>query len=101
VQRANEQVGINIIVATGLYTFNEIPHLFHYRSPGTILDGPELMTEMFVNDIRHGMASSRTGPASRPRSISAAHQTGRPWSSSTAKATRPLAAQVEPHPHHR
>jgi len=40
VQRANEQVDINIIVATGLYTFDEIPHLFHYRSPGTILDGP-------------------------------------------------------------
>lgn len=35
---------INIIVATGLYTFDEIPHFFHYRGPGAILDGPELMT---------------------------------------------------------
>ncbi len=43
-QRVNEQVDINIIVATGLYTFDEIPHFFHYRGPGTILDGPELMT---------------------------------------------------------
>ena len=51
VQRVNEQVDINIIVATGLYTFEEIPHFFHYRGPGAILDGPELMTEMFVNDI--------------------------------------------------
>jgi phosphotriesterase-related protein len=49
--------GLNIIVATWLYTFDEIPHFFHYRSPGTILDGPELMTELFVNDIWHGMAA--------------------------------------------
>ena len=51
---------INIIVATGLYTFEEIPHFFHYRGPGTILDGPELMTEMFVNDI-HNPARYFTG----------------------------------------
>jgi phosphotriesterase-related protein len=44
VQRVNEQVDINIIVATGLYTFDEIPHFFHYRGPDAILDGPELMT---------------------------------------------------------
>ena len=45
-QRVNEQVDINIIVATGLYTFDEIPHFFHYRGPGAILDGPELMTAL-------------------------------------------------------
>jgi len=39
VQRVNEQVDINTIVATGLYTFDEIPHFFHYRGPGTNLDG--------------------------------------------------------------
>ena len=38
-QRVNEQVDINTIVATGLYTFDEIPHFFHYRGPGTNLDG--------------------------------------------------------------
>jgi len=37
VQRVNEQVDIDIIVATGLYTFDEIPHVFHYRGPGAIL----------------------------------------------------------------
>ncbi|MGI8677326.1 MAG: phosphotriesterase family protein [Jatrophihabitans sp.] len=58
VQRVNEQVDINIVVATGLYTFDEIPHYFHYRGPGTILDGPELMTEMFVRDIREGIGGT-------------------------------------------
>jgi phosphotriesterase-related protein len=60
VLRVNEQVDINIIVATGLYAFDEIPHFFHYRGPGTVLDGPELMTEMFVNDI-HSPARYFTG----------------------------------------
>jgi predicted metal-dependent phosphotriesterase family hydrolase len=41
VQRANEPVDINIIVATGLHTFDEIPHLFHYRSPGYFTGGQE------------------------------------------------------------
>ena len=63
VQRVNEQVDINIIVATGLYTLDEIPHFFHYRGPGAILDGPELMTEMFVNDIRHGIGGTEVRAA--------------------------------------
>ena len=57
------EVDINIIVATRLYTFDEIPHFFHYRGPGTILDGPELMTEMFVNDIRHGIGGTEVRAA--------------------------------------
>ena len=58
VQRVNAQVDINIVAATGLYTFDEIPHYFIYRGPGTILDGPEPMTEMFVNDIRNGIGGT-------------------------------------------
>lgn len=63
VQRVNEQVDINIVVATGLYTFDEIPHYFHYRGPGTILDGPELMTDMFVRDIREGIGGTEVRAA--------------------------------------
>jgi predicted metal-dependent phosphotriesterase family hydrolase len=62
-QRINDQVDINIIVAAGLYTFDEIPHFYHHRGPGTILDGPELMTEMFVNDIRHGIGGTEVRAA--------------------------------------
>ena len=58
VQRVNADVEINIIVATGLYTFDEIPHFFHYRGPDTLLGGPEPMTELFVHDIREGIGDT-------------------------------------------
>jgi phosphotriesterase-related protein len=58
VARINAEVDINIVVATGLYTFDEIPHFFHYRGPDTLLGGPELMTEMFVRDIREGIGDT-------------------------------------------
>ncbi|HEX3289447.1 MAG TPA: phosphotriesterase-related protein [Mycobacterium sp.] len=49
---------INIVVATGLYTYNDVPLYFSLRGPGTLLDGPEIMTEMFVGDIRDGIADT-------------------------------------------
>lgn len=58
IQQVNAEVDINIIPATGLYTFDQIPHFFHYRGPGTLLGGPELMTEMFVRDIREGISGT-------------------------------------------
>lgn len=58
IQRVNEEVAINVVAATGLYTFDEIPHFFHYRGPGTLLGGPEMMTELFVRDIREGIGDT-------------------------------------------
>lgn len=58
VQRINAEVDINIIPATGLYTFDEIPHFFHYRGPDTLLGGPEPMVEMFVRDIHEGIGDT-------------------------------------------
>lgn len=58
IQRIAEQTQLNIVVATGLYTYNDVPHYFHFRGPGTLLDGPELMTEMFVRDITEGIADT-------------------------------------------
>ncbi|WP_051400120.1 phosphotriesterase family protein [Haloechinothrix halophila] len=55
IQEVNREADINIVAAAGLYTFDEIPHFFHYRGPGTLLGGPEPMTEMFVRDIQHGI----------------------------------------------
>lgn len=49
---------LNIIAATGLYTFDELPHHFEYRRPGTILEGPELMADLFIRDIREGIADT-------------------------------------------
>ncbi len=40
IQRVAAETKINIIVATGLYTYNDIPFYFHYQGPGTPFDGP-------------------------------------------------------------
>lgn len=58
IQRVNAEVDLNIVVATGLYTFDEIPHFFHYRGPGTMLGGSDPMTEMFVRDLREGIGET-------------------------------------------
>jgi len=49
---------INIVVATGVYTYNEVPMFFHFRGPGTILGGPEPMTDLFVREIREGIGDT-------------------------------------------
>jgi len=46
-----DQVGLNIVVATGLYTFDVLPHYFGSRSE-------DVMTSMFVRDIEKGIADT-------------------------------------------
>lgn len=58
IKRVAEQTPINIVVATGVYTYNDIPFYFQYQGPGTTLGGPEIMTEMFVRDIEQGIADT-------------------------------------------
>ncbi len=58
IQRIASQTPLHIIVATGIYTYNEIPFFFHFQGPGTILGGPELMADMFVRDIERGIADT-------------------------------------------
>lgn len=58
IQRVAAQVDITIVVATGLYTYADLPHFFAYRGPGTPGGGPDLLTEMFVRDIRDGIGET-------------------------------------------
>ncbi|MEE2031247.1 phosphotriesterase family protein [Rhodococcus chondri] len=58
IQRIADRTDINILVATGLYTYNELPFQFHYVGPGLLFDAPEPLTELFVRDIREGIADS-------------------------------------------
>ncbi|MEP6661135.1 MAG: phosphotriesterase-related protein [Acidimicrobiales bacterium] len=58
IQRVNAETDLNIIVATGLYTYNDVPHYFHFRGPGRLFDVPELLTEMFVHDVKDGIAET-------------------------------------------
>lgn len=58
IQTIARQTSINIIVATGIYTYNDVPLYFHLRGPGTALGGPELMVDMFVQDIEKGIGET-------------------------------------------
>lgn len=105
IARIAEATELNIVVATGLYTYNDIPMTFHFRGPGTALDGDEPMAEMFVRDIEKGIADTgikaailkcaTDEPGVTPgvervlRAVAAAHrQTGVPISTHTHAATR-------------
>ena len=58
IQRIAEQTALNIVVATGLYTFNDIPQQFHYSGPGLLFDNPEPLTALFVRDLTEGIADT-------------------------------------------
>ncbi|WP_415394867.1 phosphotriesterase [Rhodococcus globerulus] len=58
IARINEQVDLNIIVATGIYTYNDIPFQFHHTGPGLLFDVREPMVDLFVKDIREGIAGT-------------------------------------------
>ncbi|WP_265447457.1 phosphotriesterase family protein [Flexivirga meconopsidis] len=56
--RVNAEVDLNIIPATGLYTYNELPFVFSLTGPGTMLGGDEPMTPLFVRDLTEGIADT-------------------------------------------
>lgn len=56
IERIATQTDINIIVATGVYTYNDVPMFFHFSGPETPLGEP--MVEMFVRDITTGIAGT-------------------------------------------
>ncbi|MFY9607397.1 MAG: phosphotriesterase-related protein [Blastocatellia bacterium] len=58
IKRIAAATELNIVVATGVYTYNDVPMYFHFQGPGTTLGGPEMMTDMFVKDIEEGIADT-------------------------------------------
>ena len=58
ISRIAAETDLNIIVATGVYTYNDVPMYFHFQGPGTELGGPELMLDMFIRDIEEGIAGT-------------------------------------------
>ena len=58
IQDINQGVDINIVAATGLYTYNDLPFWFHYRFPGTGTGGGDPMADLFVRDITQGIAGT-------------------------------------------
>jgi len=63
IQRIAERVPeLNIIAATGCYTYDHVPFFFHYRGPALSAaagaDVPDPMVDMFVGDITEGIADT-------------------------------------------
>jgi phosphotriesterase-related protein len=105
VVRVAAETDLQIIVATGVYTFNDLPTHFHYLGPGALFGGDETMTDMFVRDIEVGIADTGVKaavlkcatdePGVTPgvervlRAVAAAHRrTGVPISTHTHAGTR-------------
>jgi phosphotriesterase-related protein len=59
VQRVAELTSVNIVAATGLYTYDTLPPYFGNRGPGSLFGGPDRLAEFFVRDIVEGVG--RTG----------------------------------------
>ena len=105
IERVAAATDINIVVATGVYTYNDVPMYFHFTGPGGALGDGEPMVDMFVRDIEHGIADTGVKaailkcatdePGVTPgvervlRAVSKAHRlTGVPISTHTHAATR-------------
>jgi phosphotriesterase-related protein len=52
------RVDINIVVATGVYTYDSVPKYFRIRGPVMGLDLPDPMVDMFIRDINEGIADT-------------------------------------------
>ncbi len=105
IERIAAATELNIVVATGVYTYNDVPMFFHFTGPGTELNGPETMTDLFVRDIEQGIADTgikaailkcatdepgvTAGVERVLRAVAQAHRrTGVPISTHTHAATR-------------
>ncbi len=55
-RRAAGGAAVNVIVATGLYTYNELPHYFHNRDA-------DVMADLFVKDITEGIQGTNVKAA--------------------------------------
>jgi len=58
IQRVNEQVDLNIVVATGVYTYESVPNFFRFRGPALDPSWPDPMVDLFVRDLTVGIAGT-------------------------------------------
>src|SRR3954451_21526955 len=61
IEKIARQVDLNIVVATGVYTYDTVPFYFHFRGPALGLAEP--MVEMFVRDLTQGIPGTSTRAA--------------------------------------
>jgi phosphotriesterase-related protein len=58
IQRVAARTDINIIVATGLYTYGDVPFYFRYRTADGQSASADPLTAMFVSDLTDGIAGT-------------------------------------------
>lgn len=62
VRRVADRVPLHIVVATGFYTYNDLPHYFDYRTAAMRAGSVDLLDEFFLVDIDKGIAGSGVKP---------------------------------------
>ncbi len=72
IRRACESSDLNIVLATGLYTYDVLPRPWHFVGPGTLLDGEEPLDELMRGDLRDGIEGSGVKPGILKCAIDAA-----------------------------
>ena len=72
IRRASEDSGLNLVLATGLYTYDVLPRPWHFVGPGTLLDGEEPLDELMRADLRDGIEGSGVKPGILKCAIDAA-----------------------------
>ena len=62
IERIAAQVDLNIVVATGVYTYDAVPLHFRYRGPALSAafgaEVPDPMVDLFVRDVEEGIAGT-------------------------------------------
>jgi phosphotriesterase-related protein len=58
VRRVARASPVRIVAATGYYTADGLPHFFRTHRPGGLVDVPDPLDELFLRDIREGIAGT-------------------------------------------
>lgn len=59
IQRVAERVpDLNIVVATGCYTYDDVPFFFHHRGPALAPEVADPMVDLLVGDIEEGITGT-------------------------------------------
>jgi phosphotriesterase-related protein len=72
IRRAAEGSGLNLVLATGLYTYDVLPRPWHFIGPGTLLDGEEPLDALMRSDLTDGIEGSGVRPGILKCAIDAA-----------------------------
>ncbi|EGD56226.1 phosphotriesterase family protein [Gordonia neofelifaecis] len=58
IQRVAARTDLNVVVATGLFTYHDLPFQFHYTGPGLGFDVPDPLDRQFVRDLTVGIGDT-------------------------------------------